>query len=294
MVTTKTKQAFLVYYDYEPIFNELSDEEKASLLMSMFEYERTREIPKRLKGQARIVFIMIRSNLDRDREKWDETKKARSEAGSLGNQLRWGNGNPENKPSQTIANNRIATNPSQDIANIAVNANASATANVIVIDNANANAMHTENPELSTNETADNVDNLPGTSTASALALENLEKNQNTEPQNPTPISTKVLSVPETSVEITENRLVSSTQVKNIRVPAGADYEVFEAAVKKALESFGWELKDFNLSKFTEKYFGQKIKSMEKLVWEWQKQDGLYKQARERREAKKTDWLKRL
>ncbi|MDR1114171.1 MAG: DUF6291 domain-containing protein [Candidatus Margulisbacteria bacterium] len=287
MATVKTKQAFLVYYDYEPIFKELADDEKASLLMSMFEYERTREVPKQLKGQARIVFIMIKNNLDRDREKWDVTRQKRAEAGSLGGQT------TQERNKQIQANQANAPSDKQIQANQAVNANAIAiaTVNVPVNVNANADAMHTEaDVDLST-DVNNSESGSTSTGIASAPALD-LSKDENTNADT----KPQEILIPETSVSIVENKVVAQTNIKSMPAVFGAEenYQTFKAAVRAAVESYGWNFAEFNISKFTEKYFGDEIKNMEHLVFAWQEQEELSKKAKERRRAEKTDWLNRI
>ena len=69
------------------------------------------------------LFSLIKDQLDRDRDKWDEIRRKRSEAGIKGNEIRWG----YRKVSQSDNKNRKVSQTdfceSQNIANIAVNVN---------------------------------------------------------------------------------------------------------------------------------------------------------------------------
>lgn len=93
------KNSFLIYLDYEEQFNLLTDEQVGQLMRAIIKYEKTGEITGEitdLDGMTKMAFSFIKTQLDRDREKWQEEKKKRSEAGKRGMAKRWGNDNKDN------------------------------------------------------------------------------------------------------------------------------------------------------------------------------------------------------
>ena len=82
------KSSFLIYLDYQEQFDLLTDEEAGRLIKAIIKYEKTGEIPK-LDGMLKMAFSFIKTQLDRDREKWKEEKQKRSEAGKRGMAKRW-------------------------------------------------------------------------------------------------------------------------------------------------------------------------------------------------------------
>ena len=64
------KSSFLIYLDYEEQFNLLTDEQIGQLMRAIIKYEKTREIPK-LNGIVKMAFSFIKTQLDRDREKYE-------------------------------------------------------------------------------------------------------------------------------------------------------------------------------------------------------------------------------
>ena len=84
------KSSFLIYLDYQEQFDLLTDEEAGRLIKAIIKYEKTGEIPE-LDGMLKMAFSFIKTQLDRDREKWKEEKQKRSEAGKRGMAKRWNN-----------------------------------------------------------------------------------------------------------------------------------------------------------------------------------------------------------
>lgn len=82
------KSSFLIYLDYQEQFDLLTDEEAGRLIKTIIKYEKTGEIPE-LDGMLKMAFSFIKTQLDRDREKWKEEKQKRSEAGKRGMAKRW-------------------------------------------------------------------------------------------------------------------------------------------------------------------------------------------------------------
>ncbi len=64
------KSSFLIYLDYEEQFNLLTDEQIGQLMRAIIKYEKTREIPQ-LNGIVKMAFSFIKTQLDRDREKYE-------------------------------------------------------------------------------------------------------------------------------------------------------------------------------------------------------------------------------
>lgn len=58
-----------MYLDYEEQFNLLTDEQIGQLMRAIYQYEKTREVP-RLDGMLKMAFSFIKTQLDRDREKY--------------------------------------------------------------------------------------------------------------------------------------------------------------------------------------------------------------------------------
>lgn len=80
------KKSFVLYNDQKEVIDELDDEQAGKLLKAIYQYNATKEII--LKGALKIIFIPFKTAFDRDDEKWEKTRNARSEAGKkhTGNQ----------------------------------------------------------------------------------------------------------------------------------------------------------------------------------------------------------------
>lgn len=77
------KKGFVLYYDYREHLTLLSDEERGKLLMALLNYGESHEEPN-LDGAALMAFSFIRSQMDRDAEKYAKTCEKRKEAGKQG------------------------------------------------------------------------------------------------------------------------------------------------------------------------------------------------------------------
>ena len=77
------RRSFVLYTEYEQAFSELEPKEQGALIMAIFSYVRTGEVAP-LSGGAAMAFLFIRGQLDRDREKYDEIREKRAEAGRKG------------------------------------------------------------------------------------------------------------------------------------------------------------------------------------------------------------------
>ena len=63
------KSSFLIYLDYKEQFELLTDEELGQLLRAIMLYEETGKITE-LSGMLKMAFSFIKTQLDRDREKY--------------------------------------------------------------------------------------------------------------------------------------------------------------------------------------------------------------------------------
>lgn len=81
--SNEPKKSFIIYNDYAVHFQLLTNAEIGQLIRAMVNYSQTGEI-ERLSGALEMAFSFIRLQMDRDREKWEKTKKRRSEAGKKG------------------------------------------------------------------------------------------------------------------------------------------------------------------------------------------------------------------
>ena len=77
------KGSFVVYTDIKEIIDDLDDKQVADLFRAMLDYQVTGKVPK-LTESLKYIFIPIRQQMDRDREKWDKTRASRSESGRKG------------------------------------------------------------------------------------------------------------------------------------------------------------------------------------------------------------------
>jgi hypothetical protein len=81
------KESFLLYYEYEEYFNELSDSEGMMLLKAIFAYEKRGEILP-LDGMGKAFFMVITNALERNKEKYAKISQVRSAAGSKGAEIK--------------------------------------------------------------------------------------------------------------------------------------------------------------------------------------------------------------
>lgn len=101
----------IVFYDsWGRMICDLPNEQAATLIKMVFNYTFNDLVSESDDITVNAIFGMIKEKLDEDADKWEETRRARSEAGKRGNEVRWGN----RKISQSD------TLPSQNIAKIAV------------------------------------------------------------------------------------------------------------------------------------------------------------------------------
>lgn len=77
------KNSFLIYLDYEEQFNLLTDEQIGQLMRAIMKYEKTRELPQ-LEGMLKMAFSFIKTQLDRNREKYEKQCEKNRENGKKG------------------------------------------------------------------------------------------------------------------------------------------------------------------------------------------------------------------
>ena len=80
---TNMKNSFVLYNEYKEQFSLLSNEEAGRLIMAIFEYTESGNIPE-LEGMTLMAFSFIKKQLDRDSEKYEKTVEKRKEAGKSG------------------------------------------------------------------------------------------------------------------------------------------------------------------------------------------------------------------
>lgn len=109
------KKSFIMYVDYQSDFEEMTGDECKTLMMYIFNYERTHEEPVIEDRFMRMAWGRIKRDLDRNDSAWLETKEKLSEAGKKGAEKRWHSDN-----SHPITSD---SHPITPIASIAVNVN---------------------------------------------------------------------------------------------------------------------------------------------------------------------------
>lgn len=78
------KVAFLVYYDWETLFDTLnSNEEAGELIKALFAFAKRGEIAE-FTGALKMAFVFMSQQIERDAEKWEGIRVARSLAGKKG------------------------------------------------------------------------------------------------------------------------------------------------------------------------------------------------------------------
>lgn len=100
MKKEEEKNSFILYNEQKEIFDSLDNENAGKLIKAIFEYEINQKLPE--DPLIKVVFISIRQVLDKNKEKWEEAKRKKSEAGKKGMQNRWGDkGNSANGDNTT-------------------------------------------------------------------------------------------------------------------------------------------------------------------------------------------------
>ncbi len=80
---TEPKDSFILYTKYRGQFELLTAKERGELIMAIFEYAETGKLPN-FDGSVGMAFSFIRTDMDKNTKKWQETCKKRAAAGSKG------------------------------------------------------------------------------------------------------------------------------------------------------------------------------------------------------------------
>lgn len=135
-----SKDSFVVYTDIKEIIDELDDKQVATLFRAMVEFRVTGKAPK-LTGTLKYIFIPIRQQMERDKEKWEQTRAARAKSGQKGgiasgkSRKKVNEANEANASSENPLILRVRKNGSNSSeANEAVNVNVNVNDNVTVTD----------------------------------------------------------------------------------------------------------------------------------------------------------------
>ena len=86
---SEDKKSFVLYTDYLEHFMCMSLEERGALFTAIFEYAKYGQPQTPLPSGVEVAFSFMRSQLERDNEKWLESKKNKSKAGKKGAHFRW-------------------------------------------------------------------------------------------------------------------------------------------------------------------------------------------------------------
>ena len=101
------KNSFVLYKDYEELFDRLSDEEAGQLIKAIFDYERSGELPE-LPRLLEFILLPIKNTLDRDSDKYDKIVEKRRKAGAMGGKVSQAN---------ALKNEQMLDNSSKRVAN---------------------------------------------------------------------------------------------------------------------------------------------------------------------------------
>ena len=78
------KKSFKIYKEWGSQFSGLDDASAGELIKAIFTYQSTGEAPKEMSPIVAMAFSFIRQQFERDDSSYEETSKARSEAGKKG------------------------------------------------------------------------------------------------------------------------------------------------------------------------------------------------------------------
>ena len=84
------RKSFVFRKGWSDAISGLPDDVRLEVYEAIIGYGISGETPKQLKPMARLAFNFVKTTLDEDVERYDEIKKARSEAGRKGMEKRWG------------------------------------------------------------------------------------------------------------------------------------------------------------------------------------------------------------
>ena len=131
------KKSFVAYLSWFDALEEYSDAEVGQLMRALARYAKTGEEPEFLDRGMRGNWKFMCSDVKRASEKWDETRKKRSNAGKRGMAKRWGK--PEDITKITNDNN-----VNDDITKITVDVDVNGDVDVDVVKRDNTAAVDME------------------------------------------------------------------------------------------------------------------------------------------------------
>lgn len=98
------KKSLLLYYDYKSHFDFLTDEQLGRIVRSMLEYEIDGVLPEFDEPILKMTFSFIKSNLDRDKQKYLEKCEKNTENGKKGGRPRQDKQNEQYEEQTNAAN----------------------------------------------------------------------------------------------------------------------------------------------------------------------------------------------
>ena len=113
-----TKNSFVLYTDSAEQFEILSDEQAGKLIKAVFNYAGNRILPKFDDGMLIMAFSFIKGQIDRDSEKWEETRKKRAEAGRKGGKQTQANASSAKQTKQNQANQAVNVNVNDNVISV--------------------------------------------------------------------------------------------------------------------------------------------------------------------------------
>ena len=122
------KKSFVAYLSWFDALEEYSDAEVGQLMRALARYAKTGEKPEFSDRGMRVNWKFMCSDVKRASEKWDETRKKRSNAGKRGMAKRWGK-------SEDITKITNDNNANDDITKITVDVDVNGDVDVVKRDN---------------------------------------------------------------------------------------------------------------------------------------------------------------
>lgn len=98
------KKGFIMFLSFADIIQELTDEEAGRLLKAIMQHEGGEEVDLGNDRLLKVAYTAITADIDRQDEKWEKTRYARSEAGKLGGAPKGNKNASKNKQEQTETN----------------------------------------------------------------------------------------------------------------------------------------------------------------------------------------------
>ena len=98
------KKGFIMFLSFADIIQDLTDEEAGRLLKAIMQHEGGEEVDLGNDRLLKVAYTAITSDIDRQGEKWEKTRYARSEAGKLGGAPKGNKNASKNKQEQTETN----------------------------------------------------------------------------------------------------------------------------------------------------------------------------------------------